>query len=176
MTNEPSSPACYSAGAGDAYMGYATPAEIVPLLNELLEAERAGARVALEARSAASAAYAELMRAIHGDEARWCAMLSRHIKRLGGTPSRKTGAFHEKAMAIADPLDRLAFLNRGQDWVVRKLQALAPQVRDESLHRDLHDMLASHTSNIEKAETVLHTVIPQRGAASHSSCNGELPE
>jgi hypothetical protein len=175
MTNEPSSPVCYSADADDAYMGYATAAEVTTLLNELLEAERAGARVALEGRVAGDAAYTELMREVHADEARWCSMLSRHIRRLGGSPSSTVGTFHQKAMAIADPLDRLAFLNRGQDWVVRKLKALVPRVRDDGLHRDLHAMLASHGSNIEKAEAVLRTARSRRADNENAAGDGGSP-
>lgn len=160
-TAEPSSPACYAADADDAYMGYAGRDEILAALNELLEAERAGARVALAgSRAAGGAPYGELMLAVRADEARWCAMLSRHIKRLGGTPSRTTGAFHGKAMAIPDLLDRLAFLNRGQAWVVRKLEALTPRVRDDALHGDLREMLAGHHDNIGRADRFLRETRP----------------
>jgi len=156
VTEEPASPPCYADGAGDAYMGYARPEEIVSALNELLEAERAGARVALAGgKYRAEPDYAELMRDLRKDEARWCAMLSRHLKRLGAAPSRRTGAFHAKAMAVPEPWDRLAFLNRGQAWVVRKLETLTPRIRDDSLHADLHAMLESHRANVARADTLL---------------------
>jgi hypothetical protein len=51
---EPSSPVCFASEADDAYMGFADAAELAPELNILLEAERAGARVA--ARIAADCA------------------------------------------------------------------------------------------------------------------------
>ena len=47
-------------------------------------------------------------------------------------------------MAISDMAERLAFLNRGQAWVVRKLEGLLPKVRDDALHADLDAMLKSH--------------------------------
>jgi hypothetical protein len=81
-------------------------------------------------------------------------MLSRQLKALGAVPSTQTGAFYDKAMAIADFRDRLAFLNRGQGWVVRKLREALPRVRDDGLHRDLADMLQSHEANIAFAEAV----------------------
>src|SRR5437762_3178489 len=122
---ELSSPACSMHEADDAYMGYAGRAELITLLNELLEAERAGARVTLEsARAAGSGPIAELMRTIQRDEARWCAMLLGHIKALGEVPSPKLGAFFGKAMAIPDLAERITFLNRGQGWVVRKLREM----------------------------------------------------
>lgn len=152
MNKELSSPVCYAAQADDTYMGYASREEILAALNELLEAERAGAKVALASGKAMDAdAYILLMRSLRTDEARWCAMLSRQIGRLGGMASRRTGAFHGKAMAIGDPLERLAFLNRGQAWVVRKLENLTPRVRDDSLHDDLKEMLKGHRINIETA-------------------------
>src|SRR5882762_2980967 len=93
----------------------------------------------------------ELMRAIEKDEARWCAMLAGHLRMLGQPPSSKLRAFYEKAMAISDLGERIAFLNRGQGWVVRKLRELLPRVRDNSLHADLSEMLRSHEANIALA-------------------------
>ncbi len=155
MTDEPASPVCYAPQA-DAYMGYATADELIAALNELLEAERAGARVALaSAKAATDPAHAALMKAVRADEARWCAMLSAEIRRLGGTPSRRCGAFYGKAMAIADPAERLAFLNRGQSWVVRRLEALRPRVRDDALHARLREMTDSHVENIDLANGFL---------------------
>jgi hypothetical protein len=110
-------------------MGYADRIEIVGALNELLEAERAGARVASRSRQETlPEGYTALMQEVGRDEAHWCAMLTRQICRFDGMPSHATGAFFEKAMAISDPLERLVFLNRGQTWVVRKLEKLLPLV------------------------------------------------
>jgi hypothetical protein len=142
--------------ADEAYMGYAGKDELVAFLNELLEAERAGARVTFEtARAAGNAEIAELMRTIQRDEARWCGMLLRHLKALGNEPSSKVGAFYGKAMAIADLGERITFLNRGQGWVVRKLREMMPRVRDSQLHTDLTEMLQSHEANIALATDVV---------------------
>lgn len=152
---EGSSPACAMHQADDVYMGYAGKDEMIAFLNELLEAERAGARVTLDsARAAGSSPIGQLMRAIHRDEERWCAMLLRHLKVFGSEPSSKVGAFYGKAMAIADLHERVAFLNRGQGWVVRKLREMLPRVRDDRLHADLTDMLRSHEANIALATDV----------------------
>ena len=151
-TGEPASPACSMHEADDAYMGFADTGELIAFLNELLEAERAGARVTLEsARDAGGTPVGEMMMAVQRDEARWCAMLARHVKALGGTPSAATGAFHGKAMAIADLGARVVFLNRGQGWVVRKLREMLPRVRDDRLHGELDEMLRSHEANIALA-------------------------
>jgi hypothetical protein len=138
-------------------MGYAGKAELATFLNELLEAERAGSRVTLQSARAASAGpLANLMRTIQRDEARWCAMLIRHLKALGETPSTKVGAFYDKAMAIQDLAARTIFLTLGPGWVVRKLREMLPRVRDDRLHADFAEMLQSHEANIALANNVVH--------------------
>jgi Domain of unknown function (DUF6306) len=143
---EAGSPACSMHEADDAYMGYAGKDELTAPLNELLEAEHAGARVALEsARGAGSSPVAELMHSVQRDEARWCGILVDHIRALGETPTPKIGAFYGKAMAIEAPGERIAFLNRGEGWVV------LPGMRGDRLHADLCEMLPSHEANIALA-------------------------
>ncbi|KVS43741.1 2-nitropropane dioxygenase [Burkholderia ubonensis] len=122
---------------------------LLAVLDELLEAERAGARVASE--TAAEIHDPELHRLVAGirlDEAHWCSVLVDAIRSLNATPTRKTGAFYEKAMAIDDLSERMAFLNRGQRWVVRKLQALLPTLDNPEIHHALTLMLVSHEKNI----------------------------
>ncbi|KVO18668.1 2-nitropropane dioxygenase [Burkholderia ubonensis] len=122
---------------------------LLAVLDELLEAEHAGARVASE--TAAEIHDPELHRLVAGirlDEAHWCSVLVDAIRSLNATPTRKTGAFYEKAMAIDDLAERMAFLNRGQRWVVRKLQALLPTLDNPEIHHALTLMLVSHEKNI----------------------------
>ena len=149
------SPACSMHEVSDVYLGYAGKDDLIPVLNELLEAERAGARVALDsAHQAGTGPLAELLLAVQRDEARWCAMLVAHLRKLGERPSTKIGAFHGKAMAIDDLRARIAFLNRGQGWVVRKLREILPRVRNDELHADLAEMLRSHELNIDRANEI----------------------
>ncbi len=150
---EPSSPACAMHEADDAYMGYAGRPELLAFLTLLLQAERAGALVARHsAEAAGTGEAATLLNAIAADEARWCAMLARHITALGGVPGDAVGEFRDKAMAIENLAERIGFLNRGQRWVVRKLEEMLPRVRADQLHADLRDMARSHAANIERAE------------------------
>lgn len=128
------------------------PQDILDALNELLEAERAGARVTLLTAAHAPEDAKEFIYAIHHDEARWCSMLVRAIHRLRGAASQKTGAFCANAMAIEDLRSRLEFLNLGQQWVIRKLRALLPAISDEALRAGLVAMLASHEANVERME------------------------
>lgn len=145
-------PPCRAADADPAYMGYLTDAELVGALNELLEAARAGAIVTLaSAREAGDSEVATLLAAIHRDEAHWCAELIAAIRRAGGTPGDAVGGFAEKAMAIGDMTARVAFLNRGQAWVVRRVAELAPKVRDDATHAMLRKMKQGHEENIARA-------------------------
>jgi len=137
-------------------MGAIAREELVLALNELLEAERAGTKVTLQTAAAITdPALKALIAVVRHDEAHWCAMLSKAIRSLDGVPSSTTGAFHGKAMAIADLGERLAFLNRGQGWVVRRLQALLPRIEEGSLRADLAAMLAGHEKNISRLEQQL---------------------
>ncbi|KWD56390.1 2-nitropropane dioxygenase [Burkholderia ubonensis] len=122
---------------------------LLAVLDELLEAERAGARVASEtAAEIHDPEFHRLVAGIRLDEAHWCSVLVDAIRSLNATPTRKTGAFYEKAMAIDDLAERMAFLNRGQRWVVRKLQALLPTLDNPEIHHALTLMLVSHEKNI----------------------------
>jgi hypothetical protein len=139
----------------DVSLGYLGRAEIVQLLNELLEAERAGARaVGFMSREDASDRRAAL-RQVAADEAAFCAMLARHVTRSGGVPSRATGEFYEKVLALEADGQRLKLLNRGQAWVVRKLRETLPRIRDDRLHQDLRDMLEAHERNIERCAQLM---------------------
>lgn len=129
---------------------------VLATLNALLEAERAGAKVT--SQTAAEISDPDLRRlvaSIRQDEARWCVILTKALLARQATPTRRTGAFYDKAMAIADLPQRMAFLNRGQGWVVHKLEALLPAIHDEQLHNALAAMLASHRDNIRRVEVQL---------------------
>lgn len=153
---EPASPVCYARAADDAYMGYSSRDELLAFLNELLEAERAGARVTARTASGfTDPQMKSLMRDIYRDEARWCAMLLKWIAHLDGEASPRVGAFYEKCMAIADLPDRMAFLNRGQGWVARKLREMIPKTRDDGMHADFSEMLKSHEDNIARTNNTL---------------------
>jgi hypothetical protein len=128
-----------------------TQVELISALNELLEAERAGARVTLEtAQQLDKADLKELVSDIQHDEVRWCKMLLTIIRTFQMTPSMETGSFYEKAIAISDIPERLLFINRGQGWVVRRLEGLIPRVTDVHIQSKLQAMLDAHQVNIDR--------------------------
>ena len=129
--------------------------EVLALLNLLLEGERAGAKgVAAMAKQAAGHEHGAILHRIARDEARFCAMLSEQIERLGGTPSTETGAFYDKLAAAESRERRLELLDRGQGWVVRKLRDALPGIADATLRAELRTMLVVHQENIDLCKTL----------------------
>jgi hypothetical protein len=150
-TDRFASPACALAEVDPAYRGFMARDELIALLNELLEAEQAGVKVANAfLDDAEDEATTALLRDVRRDEARYAALLGRLIGELGGTPSGKAGAFYERAIAIDGMAARLAFLNRGQGWVAKKLRMALPRIAEDNVHAALKEMLATHDANIER--------------------------
>ncbi|MBX6369979.1 MAG: hypothetical protein IRZ04_18515 [Rhodospirillales bacterium] len=146
----PSSPSCFTNAPDPTRRGHADREEMLSLLNELLEAERAGAKVTLRlSREANDPAVDAALQAVAIDEARFCTMLCLQIERLGEAPTKKTGDFYQKVMALDGMDARLRLLDRGQGWVVRKIREVLPRIVDGALRKDLGDMLATHERNIE---------------------------
>lgn len=136
-------------------------AELLLFLNELLEAERAGALVTEEiARLLEAQNGAALIHSIHQGETYWSNLLEKHIKALHQMPSDRIGGFYEKAKAIADIKERMAFLNRGQNWVARKLREALPRIDHAGLRDDLAKMLRAHEENFGRVQAFLEKQAP----------------
>jgi len=134
--------------------------ELVELLNTLLEAERAGARVLaafLSDYERDTPAWRQLA-AVQRDEAKNCAILMDLIRRVNGTPSAVTGDFLEKALAVQGKAARLQFLNRGQRWVARKISEALPHIEQSSACGALYAMRESHLLNIEACDALVETL------------------
>ncbi len=123
---------------------------IVDRLNELLEAERAGvetlSRLFAEARTPE---ILKLFEQVRDDEAWSCAGLARSIKTLGGVLSEKKGDFAEKVMGEPTLAARLRLLNRGQGWVVKRLDGLLGETLPASVSEFLAEMKRRHIINID---------------------------
>jgi nitronate monooxygenase len=128
-------------------------------LNELLEAERAGvdtlSRLLPEARNPE---MHTLFEAVRNDEAWACAGLVRSIEALGGAPSGKRGDFAEKVMRESTLAHRLRLLNRGQGWVVKRLDGLLGDPLPASVAAFLEEMKKRHVSNIESCERLAESL------------------
>jgi 5-formyltetrahydrofolate cyclo-ligase len=149
------SPPCSMHELDPAYLGYLDRVEVIELLNLLIEGERAGARAVAElAKQSSGALERATLRSVAMDEAQFCAMLTRHVKRLGGLPSPKINDFYEKVLAQPSETERIDLLNRGQNWVVKKLENALRRIGDQSLHSDLDHMLAVHEKNIRRCDAL----------------------
>lgn len=158
-----SSPPCYShqITPDDCRESTAMPAEeLVGLLNVLLEAERAGAKVLaafLDDYERDTPVWRQLA-AVQRHEARNSAVLIGLIRRLGGAPSAATGDFLGKALAVEGRAARLRFLNRGQQWVARKISEALPHLEQDFVRGALSEMHESHLLNIAACEALVQTL------------------
>ena len=130
--------------------------ELGELLNTLLECERAGAKaLAGFMETPLPVPVLQVLADVQRDESRNCAVLLRLLRRTGVAPSRATGAFLQKALALQGLRARLEFLNRGQAWVARRLAEALPRIGDVQAHHALQAMHDSHVANIEACEALL---------------------
>ncbi len=126
------------------------------LANTLCEAERAGGRALSEMLDLAEdPELHELLRKVAHDEGYWARELAAAVKRAGGTPSTAVGDFVEKVRAVPDLAGKLALLNRGQRWVVRKIEEHLPAVSDPAFRGLLQAMAAAHVANIAMVDRAI---------------------
>jgi uncharacterized protein DUF6306 len=125
-------------------------------LNQLLEAERAGAKLLsayLDELPPDSIKWKSI-RAVQLDEARNCAVLVHLLLEAEVRPTPAVGDFYGRGMAILDWRERLVFLNRGQAWVAKRLAAALPRV-PQTARKPLQEMVDSHVANIRRCEALL---------------------
>ena len=131
-------------------------AQLEGFLNSLGEAERAGGRVLHELTEMAKAPeLRELLKKVGHDEGYYAGELSAHVRRLGGAPSNKTGDFVENVRAVNDFRGKLELLNRGQRWVIRKIEENLASLTDDDLHAFLALMAKGHHVNIGALDDAL---------------------
>jgi nitronate monooxygenase len=131
-------------------------AQLEGFLNTLGEAERAGGRVLHELTEIATAPeLRELLKKVGHDEGYYAGELAAQVRRLGGTPSTKTGDFVEKVRAVNDLRGKLELLNRGQRWVIRKIEENLATLTDADLHAFLDLMAKGHQVNIGALDDAL---------------------
>lgn len=120
----------------------------IQLLQELLEGERAGARLALDTlKETTDEQQQMLLNQIHIGEAESCRRIRDCIKYLGGEPSLNIGEFYVKAMSIEDIVDRLYFIDRGQRWVINKLNKNLELITSDFVRKELENVLQIHILN-----------------------------
>ncbi len=131
-------------------------AELNAFLNRMLEAERAGAK-ALVAFMDDWPRHGEewsILRKVQADEAHNCAMVGEMLKRSGAAYSHATGGFYDKAIAVKEPRERVAFLVRGLKWAIREFEAALPRIKRQDVHSVIEGMRERHLRSIAACEAV----------------------
>ena len=131
----------------------------IDLLNRLLEAERSGVRaVSGMLKPLPEGELKNGLKKAKGDEARYVAGLHAFLKQLGVVPSGKVGDFADRLLAIDGIAEQLRFLNRGQGWVVGKIEGLLPALTDQAMRDFFTEMLDTHRKNIAWAEKMIKQI------------------
>ena len=124
------------------------------LLNTLLQAERAGAKLlaAYVDELPEHAPQRALLSRIQRDEAKNCAVLIHLLLDAGLEVSTAVGSFYSRGLTITDWDARFSFLNRGQEWVAEHIAAALPRLPASSGRHLLEAMYESHLENIALCE------------------------
>lgn len=118
------------------------------LFQTLLSAERAGAKVASESlKDCEDPAKRQLLEQIRQGEVESCKLVMNCLRHRGLEPNREIGSFYDKAMAIESLDARLPFVDKGQQWVIRKLREYLPGCNDPLIRGELEQMLSIHEVN-----------------------------
>jgi nitronate monooxygenase len=128
-------------------------------LNEMLEAERAGAKalvVYMDDFPRNGEAW-KTLRQIQADEAHNCALMGKLLEKAGTPYSHATGKFYDKAVAVKGPKERLEYLVRGLKWAVRRFEAELPRLPPDAqaLFTRMRD---SHLRSIAACEKLVRSV------------------
>lgn len=130
--------------------------QLLTTCNELLAAERAGARLTRRLRDQADGELADLLDVIHADERASCRALLAAIRALGGEATTEIGDFEAKVLAL-DAMDaRMALLSRGQSWVLHRLRTLLDGIHDAEVIDLLQDVFDRHDRNVALADAWLN--------------------
>ena len=124
--------------------------------NEMLEAERAGAKalvVYLDDWPRNSETW-KVLRQIQADEAHNCALLGKLLEKSGTPYSHATGKFYDKAVAMKGQRSRLEYLVRGLKWAVKEFEEELPRL-DQAAQATFIRMRDSHLRSIAACERIL---------------------
>jgi len=126
----------------------------------MLEAERAGAK-ALVAFMDDWPRHGEewnALRKVQADEAHNCSMIGEMLKRTGTAYSHATGDFYDKAVAVRDPRERIAFLIRGLGWAVKEFEKALPRIGREDVRYLIEGMRERHLRSIATCKSIARSL------------------
>lgn len=132
-------------------------AALEDFLNRMLEAERAGARalvVFMDDWPRNGPAW-KVLRKVHEDEARNCALIGEQLKRRGREYSHATGEFYAKALEVRGARERIAFLVKGLRWAIREFEQALPGIDDAEARKLVEGMKERHQRSVAACEGVI---------------------
>jgi nitronate monooxygenase len=119
--------------------------ELIAALRELLAAERAGARTASACLGDAHTSFARSqLQQLHRQEVSSCRALLRCLQHLDASPGQAVGDFYEKVMALDTLPERMDLIDKGQRWVLRRVESLLLRVHDTVVREQLEIVRAHH--------------------------------
>ncbi|HJV45345.1 MAG TPA: DUF6306 domain-containing protein [Bacillota bacterium] len=127
--------------------------ELHQLLNQLLEAEKAGVEALAFIEELAP--EQELFKQVKSDESWSVAGLIACIRREKGQVSTNTGDFANKVKALETMPERLTLLNKGQSWVVKRIDQALKFAMEEESREFLTEMKVRHIENISQCEQIV---------------------
>ena len=124
--------------------------------NEMLEAERAGAKTLVVYMDdwPRNGDTWKVLRQIQADEAHNCALIGKLLEESGTPYSHATGKFYDKAVAITGPRERLEYLVRGLQWAVKAFEEELPRL-DPAAQATCIRMRDSHLRSIAACDRIL---------------------
>jgi nitronate monooxygenase len=137
--------------------------DIVDQLNRLLTVERAGveALCGLVAQAPTSE-IRSLFGQMRDDEAWTCTSLVGCLARLAHRPMRAKGDVPGNVLALPALPDRVRLLNRGQRWVVERIEELLSRDLDADTRAFLAKTRAVHLGHIRRFDELLVELERQR--------------
>lgn len=145
--------------------------QVIQILNEMLEEERAAVEAVIGLTSMATdPTERDNLQRIGGDEALSCTGLRARIEALGGTPSRHISDFSNYVLSLEYFPERLRTFGRHQRLIMERISTLLSQRGlDEDTRKFLEEMLAQHAKDITWCEQRANTFEASRYP------NGEIP-
>jgi len=123
----------------------------------MLEAERAGAKalVVFMDEHARNGEAWKVLRAVQADETHNCALIGRLLEKSGTPYSHATGEFYDKALAVREPRERIAFLIKGLNWALREFENALPRIGREDVRSLFEGMHRRHRRSIAACQSLL---------------------
>lgn len=154
---EVSSSPCMASEFNGEYAGHCSAEELYAFIMELLEAERAVAKVCgFSMGQAGNRHRHDLLLQIHSEGTKNCEALEQSIEKLGMEATGAIGGNFQKYMAVQGFMPRMQHIRNDQDEVLQKISEILARVGSAQIFTELKSVRDRHKSNIELFDQLLH--------------------